>query len=71
MTADRPYRRARPHHAACTELQACAGTQFDPAVVDAFFAAHRLGATPPVAGAHATQAAADHIRAVLAQPVAG
>ena len=36
MTADRAYRRARPHEAACEELQAMAGTQFDPEVVAAF-----------------------------------
>jgi diguanylate cyclase (GGDEF)-like protein len=36
MRSDRPYRRGRPACAAVTELRACAGTQFDPAVVDAF-----------------------------------
>jgi diguanylate cyclase (GGDEF)-like protein len=36
MTADRPYRRARSSEAACDELRAGAGTQFDPEVVDAF-----------------------------------
>jgi HD-GYP domain-containing protein (c-di-GMP phosphodiesterase class II) len=33
MTTDRPYRRALAHAAAAEELSACAGTQFDPAVV--------------------------------------
>jgi diguanylate cyclase (GGDEF)-like protein/putative nucleotidyltransferase with HDIG domain len=39
MTADRPYRPAPlSHEAARAELRRCAGTQFDPAVVDAFLA---------------------------------
>jgi two-component system, cell cycle response regulator len=49
MTSDRPYRRAMPHAAALTELRRCAGTQFDPAVVEAFAAV--------VAERHATRAA--------------
>jgi diguanylate cyclase (GGDEF)-like protein len=36
MTEDRPYAQARPVHDAIAELEACAGTQFDPAVVAAF-----------------------------------
>ena len=36
MTADRPYRAALGHDAAQKELLACAGTQFDPLVVEAF-----------------------------------
>jgi HD-GYP domain-containing protein (c-di-GMP phosphodiesterase class II) len=35
MTTDRSYRRALPIEFALEELRACAGTQFDPAVVDA------------------------------------
>jgi len=35
MTSDRPYRRALPPETAITELLHCAGTQFDPAVVQA------------------------------------
>jgi diguanylate cyclase (GGDEF)-like protein len=35
MTADRPYRAARPVRAALAELQRLSGTQFDPACVDA------------------------------------
>jgi putative nucleotidyltransferase with HDIG domain len=35
MTTDRPYRAAMPFEAALLELQACAGTQFDPAVAKA------------------------------------
>jgi diguanylate cyclase (GGDEF)-like protein len=36
MTADRPYRPAMPAEAALAELSRGAGTQFDPAVVEAF-----------------------------------
>jgi two-component system, cell cycle response regulator len=39
MTTDRPYRKAMSPAAALKELRRCAGTQFDPAVVDAFCAA--------------------------------
>ena len=35
MTTDRPYRRALGREEAFAELRRCAGTQFDPAVVDA------------------------------------
>jgi HD-GYP domain-containing protein (c-di-GMP phosphodiesterase class II) len=35
MTTDRPYRQGRPAEEALAELQRCAGTQFDPAVVAA------------------------------------
>ena len=36
MISDRPYRRARPISAAQEEIQRCAGTQFDPKVVEVF-----------------------------------
>ncbi len=36
MTSDRPYRRAMTITAACEEVRRCSGTQFDPAVADAF-----------------------------------
>ncbi|MGC8488194.1 MAG: HD-GYP domain-containing protein, partial [Clostridia bacterium] len=36
MTTDRPYRQALPHQQALLEIQAAAGTQLDPQVVDAF-----------------------------------
>jgi HD-GYP domain-containing protein (c-di-GMP phosphodiesterase class II) len=39
MTTDRSYRRALSHDAAVAELRRCAGTQFDPRVVDALLAA--------------------------------
>jgi diguanylate cyclase (GGDEF)-like protein len=38
MTSDRPYRAATTAEAALTELARCAGTQFDPEVVQAFAA---------------------------------
>jgi HD-GYP domain-containing protein (c-di-GMP phosphodiesterase class II) len=38
MTTDRTYRKALPVEVAARELQANAGTQFDPAVVDALLA---------------------------------
>jgi response regulator RpfG family c-di-GMP phosphodiesterase len=38
MTSDRPYRQALPFDAARTEIEAFAGTQFDPAAVAAFVA---------------------------------
>ena len=36
MTTDRPYRKALPIESAMAELRRCAGTQFDPAIVDKF-----------------------------------
>jgi putative nucleotidyltransferase with HDIG domain len=36
MTSDRPYRPAMPVEAARQEIRRCSGTQFDPAVVNAF-----------------------------------
>jgi diguanylate cyclase (GGDEF)-like protein len=47
MVSERPYGKPRSPEDALTELRACAGTQFDPAVVDAF--ADVLAATRPVA----------------------
>jgi diguanylate cyclase (GGDEF)-like protein len=38
MVSDRPYRAALSHMWACRELRRWAGTQFDPAVVEAFLA---------------------------------
>jgi diguanylate cyclase (GGDEF)-like protein len=43
MVADRPYRVGMPGAAAREELIRCSGTQFDPAVVDAFLAALERG----------------------------
>jgi diguanylate cyclase (GGDEF)-like protein len=39
MVSDRPYRRAMSHADALAELERCAGSQFDPAAVEAFKAA--------------------------------
>ncbi len=36
MTSDRPYRKAKGHEEAMTEILRCAGHQFDPKVVDSF-----------------------------------
>jgi len=36
MVTDRPYRKGKPHWEAMEELDRCAGTQFDPKVVQAF-----------------------------------
>ena len=41
MTGPRPYAVARSEDDAFEELRRCAGTQFDPAVVEAFTAAWR------------------------------
>ncbi|HTP41031.1 MAG TPA: HD domain-containing phosphohydrolase [Nitrospiria bacterium] len=38
MTSDRPYRKAMPLDRALAELRRCAGSQFDPQVVEAFIA---------------------------------
>jgi HD-GYP domain-containing protein (c-di-GMP phosphodiesterase class II) len=73
MTSDRPYRRARPLGHALAELRRCAGTQFDPAVVDAVVAAQAAtgalaGASPepepedPAAPAAASASAANRAR---------
>lgn len=43
MLTDRPYRPARSEKAAVEELQRCAGSQFDPGVVDAFLRAREKG----------------------------
>jgi two-component system cell cycle response regulator len=47
MISQRPYARPRSPESAVRELHRCSGTQFDPAVVDAFCAAHtRCGERP-------------------------
>lgn len=54
MTSDRPYRRALTHEVAISELVRGRGSQFDPAVVEAFLAldAARATACFPAEGAH-------------------
>lgn len=46
MTTDRPYRRALDSQVAFAELRRCAGGQFDPDVVDAFFEVWRVRNEP-------------------------
>ncbi len=55
MTSDRPYRKALPDEVALQELRTNAGSQFDPAVVDAFchLMTTELSAMPVDADAHA------------------
>jgi len=55
MIADRPYRAGMSAAAACEELIRCSGTQFDPAVVEAFLASldgsdEELGPAPVADG---------------------
>jgi HD domain len=60
MTTNRPYRNAMSTAEALDELRAGAGTQFDPAVVDAL-------CTLIESGAPAIASAADEVRALLAR----
>jgi HD-GYP domain-containing protein (c-di-GMP phosphodiesterase class II) len=47
MTTNRSYRHAMPTPTAIAELRACAGTQFDPRIVDAIVGlVAECGATP-------------------------
>ncbi|MCL4310426.1 MAG: HD-GYP domain-containing protein [Actinomycetota bacterium] len=48
MTADRPYRKALTDEEAVGELKRCAGTQFDPACVDAFLRALGRSTSPVI-----------------------
>lgn len=47
IISNRPYATARTPEQAAAELRRCAGTQFDPAVVDAFLAVLAARRTPP------------------------
>jgi diguanylate cyclase (GGDEF)-like protein len=73
MTSDRPYRRARSSEAACQELRAAAGTQFDPEVVEAFIhelnSRGRAGAEAIEQNDRPVQAVAAHVRTLLAERV--
>lgn len=59
MTSGRPYRPTMTSAAALAELRSCAGTQFDPIVVERFcLEVKRLApAAEPVAGPDASPAA--------------
>ena len=50
MIADRPYRRGMPAEDARAELERCAGTQFDPTVVEAFLGTLRSPRAKPRLG---------------------
>jgi HD-GYP domain-containing protein (c-di-GMP phosphodiesterase class II) len=64
MTTERSYRAAVAQATACHELVRCAGTQFDPAVVDAFVAV--IEGDDGDREQDAAQHAADHVRTLLA-----
>src|SRR5204862_1501033 len=52
MVTDRPYRKGTDSGSALAELRRCAGTQFDPAVVQAFCAvASRTALAAPASNA--------------------
>jgi diguanylate cyclase (GGDEF)-like protein/putative nucleotidyltransferase with HDIG domain len=68
MTSDRAYRRALPRSAACAELRAMAGTQFDPEVVAAFVGEIERLADSDAAGVEVdppVSAVAEHVRTLL------
>ena len=46
MTTTRSYRDARSPDEALEELRRCAGSQFDPAIVEAFLSLHAAGSVP-------------------------
>jgi HD-GYP domain-containing protein (c-di-GMP phosphodiesterase class II) len=72
MTAERPYRSRMPAEEACRELERCAGTQFDPTVVDVFVEAVRARPPGRLEGALAPALDDPEVRALLGrQPLLG
>jgi two-component system, cell cycle response regulator len=65
MTSPRPYRPARSVDAALEELRACAGSQFDPAVVAAFCQLE-LGSDQPAGRRSALNPRSSSFRACVA-----
>ena len=63
MISERPYRPALSHADACGELRASAGSQFDPAVVEAFMA--EVEAAEDEEARDPVRDAAEHVRALL------
>ena len=49
MTADRPYQARRTLEEACAEIERCAGSQFDPVVVEALLSVIGTPASAPLA----------------------
>jgi hypothetical protein len=62
MTTPRPYRRATTPEAAVAELRASAGTQFDPAVVEAFVSELNVSPTSELEHLTVYQRAVDAVR---------
>ncbi len=72
MISDRAYRPALGHEAACRELRAAAGTQFDPEVVEAFIAVIEKPGAPGAAPApdEPVQVVAERVRTLLGERAA-
>jgi putative nucleotidyltransferase with HDIG domain len=73
MTSDRAYRPALTHDAACDELRAMAGSQFDPEVVQAFINELQRRGSSAFAPASAdvdapVQVVAERVRTLLSAP---
>jgi diguanylate cyclase (GGDEF)-like protein len=60
IISQRPYANRRSPQQAATELRRCAGSQFDPDVVDAFLAVLAARAQPPTLPHHQTAESAAH-----------
>ena len=70
MRTDRSYRAAIAHEDAVGELVACAGTQFDPSIVDALLAVVAPGHASSAVKAPGNGVDTDLVRAVHGKPVA-